>query len=92
MGGGFQVMRRIPSIKFPLRNPKSSASGSAPRSDVPAAPTNTAVGGKASLQPKRTPVTDREIEAVLVSWVAACDFQWTVEESVLTFVLPFSII
>ncbi|CAL5405325.1 unnamed protein product [Camellia sinensis] len=66
-GGGFQVMKRIPSIKFPLRYPKSSASGSAPRSDVPASPTNTAVGGKASLQPKRTPVTDREIEAVLLA-------------------------
>ncbi|CAL5405297.1 unnamed protein product [Camellia sinensis] len=65
-GGGFQVMRRIPSIKFPLRYPKPSASGSAPRSDVPAAPINTAVGGQASLQPKRTPVTDREIEAVLI--------------------------
>ncbi|KAA8533610.1 hypothetical protein F0562_030956 [Nyssa sinensis] len=36
------------------------------RLDVPAAPTNTAVGGKASLQPKRTPVTDKEIEAVLL--------------------------
>lgn len=36
-------------------------------SDVPAAPINTAVGGKASLQPKRTPVSDREIDAILVS-------------------------
>ncbi|KAK6936705.1 hypothetical protein RJ641_033735 [Dillenia turbinata] len=35
------------------------------RSDVPAAPKNTAVGGKASLQPKRTPVSDREIEAIM---------------------------
>lgn len=38
-------------------------------SDVPAPPQNTAVGGKASLQPKRTPVSDREIEAILVSWM-----------------------
>ncbi|KAK3218188.1 hypothetical protein Dsin_012158 [Dipteronia sinensis] len=35
-------------------------------SDVPAAPINTAEGGKASLQPKRTPVSEREIEAVLL--------------------------
>ncbi|KAK2973580.1 hypothetical protein RJ640_023230 [Escallonia rubra] len=39
---------------------------SIPRSDVPAPPTNTAVGGKASLQPKRTPVLDKEIEAILL--------------------------
>ena len=37
------------------------------KSDVPAPPINTAVGGKASLQPKRTPVTDKEIDAILVS-------------------------
>ncbi|WRX16935.1 hypothetical protein QQP08_009422 [Theobroma cacao] len=36
------------------------------RSDVPAPPINTAVGGKASLLPKRTPVSEREIEAILV--------------------------
>ena len=36
-------------------------------SEVPAPPINTAMGGKASLQPKRTPVSDREIEAILVS-------------------------
>ncbi|XP_059428516.1 uncharacterized protein LOC132162274 [Corylus avellana] len=36
------------------------------RSDVPASPANTAVGGQASLQPKRTPVSDKEIEAVLL--------------------------
>ncbi|MFQ6668014.1 hypothetical protein Gotur_033842 [Gossypium turneri] len=36
-------------------------------SDVPAPPSNTAVGGKASLLPKRTPVSEREIEAILVS-------------------------
>ncbi|XP_047306871.1 uncharacterized protein LOC124910288 [Impatiens glandulifera] len=33
---------------------------------VPAGLINTAVGGKASLQPKRTPVTDREIEAIML--------------------------
>ena len=36
-------------------------------SEVPASPANIAEGGKASLQPKRTPVSEREIEAVLVS-------------------------
>ncbi|RVW33859.1 hypothetical protein CK203_036317 [Vitis vinifera] len=35
-------------------------------SEVPAPPINTAMGGKASLQPKRTPVSDREIEAILL--------------------------
>lgn len=35
-------------------------------SDVPAAPKNTAAGGKASLQPKRTPVSDKEIASIMV--------------------------
>lgn len=39
---------------------------SASRSDVPAPPSNMAVGGQASLQPKRTPVSDKEIEAILL--------------------------
>ncbi|KAL0924240.1 hypothetical protein M5K25_005056 [Dendrobium thyrsiflorum] len=34
------------------------------RSDVPAPPTNAAIGGKASLLPKRTPVSKEEIEAI----------------------------
>lgn len=45
----------------------SAQNVSTPRSDVPAPPSNMAVGGKATLQPKRTPVSDREIEAILVS-------------------------
>ncbi|XP_058100398.1 uncharacterized protein LOC131245156 [Magnolia sinica] len=49
----------------------ASASGKAQesyslRSEVPAPPSNTALGGKASLQPKRTPVSDKEIEAILL--------------------------
>ncbi|XP_072965226.1 uncharacterized protein [Typha angustifolia] len=36
------------------------------RSNVPAPPSNTAVGGKASLLPKRTPVSEKEIEAILL--------------------------
>ncbi|TXG71225.1 hypothetical protein EZV62_006160 [Acer yangbiense] len=47
-------------------------------SDVPAAPINTAEGGKASLQPKRTPVSEREIEAILVK-----QMQENVDQSVL---------
>ncbi|KAK4745483.1 hypothetical protein SAY87_011795 [Trapa incisa] len=78
MGGAGELVRRIPRIRFPQRHPKtSSGSGSAsgtadaknisvPMSDVPAAPSNMAVGGKATLQPKRTPVSDREIEAIMV--------------------------
>ncbi|GAB2265093.1 hypothetical protein Dimus_000160 [Dionaea muscipula] len=74
-------MKRIPRIKFPQRHPKPSSSGSEPqasaskgitrqlstsKSDVPQPPSNSAVGGKASLQPKRTPVSDKEIEAILL--------------------------
>ncbi|KAH7682324.1 hypothetical protein IHE45_05G113000 [Dioscorea alata] len=48
----------------------SSSAGQAPsyrfKSDVPAAPSNTAVGGQASLLPKRTPVSEKEIEAILL--------------------------
>ncbi|XP_008783869.1 uncharacterized protein LOC103702974 [Phoenix dactylifera] len=36
------------------------------KSDVPAPPSNTAIGGKASLLPKRTPVSEKEIEAILL--------------------------
>ncbi|CAN0891815.1 hypothetical protein LINGRAHAP2_LOCUS17197 [Linum grandiflorum] len=45
----------------------SMASGS----DVPPSINDTTAGGKASLQPKRTPVTDREIEAVMKN---VCNF------------------
>lgn len=37
-------------------------------SDVPAAPKNIADGGKASFQPKRTPVSDKEIESIMVRY------------------------
>ncbi|XP_019089909.1 PREDICTED: uncharacterized protein LOC109128294 [Camelina sativa] len=72
------MMKRIPRIKFPQRHSISSGSGPAPgsvtgvkknvtaSSDVPAAPKNTADGGKASLQPKRTPVSDKEIESIML--------------------------
>ncbi|XP_065868087.1 uncharacterized protein [Euphorbia lathyris] len=76
-GGGQQLLKRIPRIKFPQRHGKASSSSetstsqdihhfSVSKSDVLAPPLDTAVGGKASLQPKRTPVSEREIEAVLL--------------------------
>lgn len=40
---------------------------SALASEVPAPPKNTVVGGKAALQPERTPVTANETDAILVS-------------------------
>ncbi|THU45625.1 hypothetical protein C4D60_Mb02t19950 [Musa balbisiana] len=43
------------------------------RSDVPAPPSYTAVGGKASLLPKRIPISDKEIEAILVRQILSCD-------------------
>ncbi|KAK9147273.1 hypothetical protein Scep_006030 [Stephania cephalantha] len=73
MGGGAHVIKRIPSIKFPPRRSKFSADIGEDghqtfysNSEVPAPPANTAVGGKATLQPKRTPVSDKEIDAILV--------------------------
>ncbi|KAL8148407.1 uncharacterized protein LOC141698779 [Apium graveolens] len=70
MGGGGvgQAVKRIPLIKFPQRHAHKPTSSTSPvwRSDISTAPMNTASGGKASLQPKRTPVTDREIEAILL--------------------------
>ncbi|XP_027362162.1 uncharacterized protein LOC113869860 [Abrus precatorius] len=71
--GGAQAMKRIPRIKFPQRHPKPSASaGSAPETTDAKLPffssskASTSLGGKASLQPKRTPVSKEEIEAILL--------------------------
>ncbi|GAU12479.1 hypothetical protein TSUD_230120, partial [Trifolium subterraneum] len=75
MSGGLQALKRIPRIKFPNRRLNSSGSASQTQSLSSATETNlpffsssntsTSLGGKASLQPKRTPVTNEEIEAVL---------------------------
>ncbi|XP_020251423.1 uncharacterized protein LOC109828862 [Asparagus officinalis] len=46
--------------------PSSSAKVYRFRSEVPAPPTHTGVGGKASMLPKRTPVSDKEIEAIML--------------------------
>ncbi|XP_045815212.1 uncharacterized protein LOC123908580 [Trifolium pratense] len=75
-GAGAQALKRIPRIKFPNRRSNSSGSASQTQSlssateiNLPffsSSNTSTSLGGKASLQPKRTPVTDEEIEAVLL--------------------------
>ncbi|MQL74883.1 hypothetical protein Taro_007255 [Colocasia esculenta] len=95
---GAQVMKRIPRIKFPPRHP--TPAGSLPKqqiptsageaqhaykSDVPAPPTNTAFGGKASLQPKRTPVSDKEIESILVLGRLLLILRWVWWDPILMF-------
>ncbi|XP_024996855.1 uncharacterized protein LOC112529717 [Cynara cardunculus var. scolymus] len=76
--GAAQAMKRIPRIKFPQRHPKPSGSttqnqAAAPvAGDVPSAffsrsaPSEKTLGGKASLQPKRTPMSQEEIDAILL--------------------------
>ncbi|KAK1430643.1 hypothetical protein QVD17_13534 [Tagetes erecta] len=79
--GATQAMKRIPQIKFPQRHLKPSGSATptptptqaAPAAnDVPStffsrsAPSDTTLGGKASLQPKRTPMTQEEIDAIML--------------------------
>ncbi|XWS38230.1 hypothetical protein CRYUN_Cryun19dG0113000 [Craigia yunnanensis] len=74
--GAAQAMKRIPRIKFPQRHPKPSGSGLQPQSatktgygDITFFSSSKAaatVGGKASLQPKRAPVSNEEIEAILL--------------------------
>ncbi|XP_047974605.1 uncharacterized protein LOC125216871 [Salvia hispanica] len=78
MGAG-QAMKRIPRIKFPQRHPKPSGTNNHV-DDMSAhdlknddlvmkffsrAP-SAASGGKASDQPKRTPVTQEEIDSVML--------------------------
>ncbi|XWS61607.1 hypothetical protein CRYUN_Cryun07bG0140700 [Craigia yunnanensis] len=79
-----QAMKRIPRIKFPQRHPNPSSSGLQPQavtktgdgdltffssSKAPAT-----VGGRASLQPKRAPVSNEEIEAILFCSLYNCLF------------------
>ncbi|KAF3630271.1 Pleckstrin (PH) domain-containing protein isoform 1 [Capsicum annuum] len=85
--GGTHVMKRIPRIKFPRRHPKpssgstqqnsqhmkTSSTDDVPRTFFSRSPSSTAVAGKASDQPKRTPVSQEEIEAIC--WVAATNFE-----------------
>ncbi|XP_022875554.1 uncharacterized protein LOC111393992 [Olea europaea var. sylvestris] len=77
MGAG-QAMKRIPRIKFPRRHPKPTPSGTGPQHQetsgvghVPQtffsrSPSSMSLGGKASDQPRRTPVSQEEIEAILL--------------------------
>ncbi|KAK9059338.1 hypothetical protein SSX86_021958 [Deinandra increscens subsp. villosa] len=83
--GAAHAMKRIPRIKFPQRHSKPSGSVTQPQatpaaSEVPStffsrsATSDKTLGGKASLQPKRTPMTQEEIDAILVSNVLFCFF------------------
>ncbi|XP_022156457.1 uncharacterized protein LOC111023342 [Momordica charantia] len=72
--GGAQAIKRIPRIKFPKRHPNPSGSTSQTPSNLgvddqvifSTGNVLKTVGGKASLQPKRTPMSNEEIEAVLL--------------------------
>ncbi|KAI4326821.1 hypothetical protein L6164_019351 [Bauhinia variegata] len=74
--GAVQAMKRIPRIKFPQRHPKHSGSASDSQASSSANDANlaffsrskasTTSGGKASDQPKRTPISNDEIEAILL--------------------------
>ncbi|CAI0408694.1 unnamed protein product [Linum tenue] len=77
MAGVAQAMKRIPSIKFPQRRPNPST-GSVTKMEEASSAANVvsnffssakasnSLGGQASLQPKRTPVSNDEIEAILL--------------------------
>ncbi|KAL6556442.1 hypothetical protein OROGR_005730 [Orobanche gracilis] len=81
MGAG-QALKRTTRIKFPQRHPKPSgtscqADGIYGNADVhknedlvrnffSKTPSSVSVGGKASDQPKRTPVSQEEIEAIML--------------------------
>ncbi|WOG88080.1 hypothetical protein DCAR_0207313 [Daucus carota subsp. sativus] len=70
-------MKRVPRIKFPQRHPKPSdaasqnkakpVAGSGPQTFFSGSnkPANTG-GGMASLQPKRTPLSQDEIDSILL--------------------------
>ncbi|KAL4565424.1 hypothetical protein LXL04_029518 [Taraxacum kok-saghyz] len=75
--GAAQAMKRIPRIKFPQRRPAPSGSGAQTQAtpaanEVPStffsksAPSEKTLGGKASLQPKRTPMSQEEIDAIML--------------------------
>ncbi|XP_009757274.1 uncharacterized protein LOC107816397 [Nicotiana tabacum] len=76
---GAQAMKRIPRIKFPQRHSKPSGSTSqnsqhqktsaaeeAPRTFFSRSPSSMSAAGKASDQPKRTPVSQEEIDSILL--------------------------
>ncbi|XP_020527780.1 uncharacterized protein LOC18442394 isoform X2 [Amborella trichopoda] len=72
---GEHLMKRIPRIKFPQRHSKSpdvpphemaQDAKLSSQFNVSLPPSNTSVGGKASLQPKRTSLSEKEIEAIML--------------------------
>ncbi|CAO2837742.1 unnamed protein product [Amaranthus hypochondriacus] len=75
-GGATHAFKRIPRIKFPQRHPKQPTSHSSSVSEDDALKaflsrsasgnTSFSASGKASDQPKRTPVSNDEIEAILL--------------------------
>ncbi|KAD4178422.1 hypothetical protein E3N88_27013 [Mikania micrantha] len=92
--GAAQAMKRIPRIKFPQRHPKPSGSTTQTQatpaaSDVPStffsrsAPSDKTLGGKASLQPKRTPMTQEEIDAIMLRYKMT-DISHTTKETMLS--------
>ncbi|KAK9926978.1 hypothetical protein M0R45_024184 [Rubus argutus] len=76
--GGAQLMKRVPRIKFPQRHPKPAGSESQKAAPLAGNRVQTlfsgskaskTLGGKASEQPPRTPVSKEEIEAILPNWI-----------------------
>nr|GMC88132.1 amyloid beta A4 precursor protein-binding family B member 1-interacting protein [Ipomoea batatas]GMD95679.1 amyloid beta A4 precursor protein-binding family B member 1-interacting protein [Ipomoea batatas]GME04003.1 amyloid beta A4 precursor protein-binding family B member 1-interacting protein [Ipomoea batatas] len=79
MGGAAHALKRIPRIKFPQRHPNpsgstsqhsqhqaTSASKDAPQTFFSSSTSKMSVGGKASDQPKRTPVSQEEIDSIML--------------------------
>ncbi|CAN0908831.1 hypothetical protein LINGRAHAP2_LOCUS25486 [Linum grandiflorum] len=75
MAGVAQALKRIPRIKFPQRHlnrssgsktEEASNAGTGSSSFFSIANASKSVGGQASLQPKRSPVSNDEIEAILL--------------------------
>ncbi|XP_022958002.1 uncharacterized protein LOC111491585 [Cucurbita maxima] len=74
--GVAQALKRIPRIKFPKRHPNPSGSTSQTPTSIGVddqvlflslnEKASKTIGGKASLQPKRTPMSNEEIEAILL--------------------------
>ncbi|XP_049361872.1 uncharacterized protein LOC125826565 [Solanum verrucosum] len=79
-GAAAHIMKRIPRIKFPQRHSKissgstqqnsqhmkTSATDNVPQTFFSRSPSSMSVAGKASDQPKRTPVSQEEIESILL--------------------------
>ncbi|KAH6821238.1 hypothetical protein C2S53_019940 [Perilla frutescens var. hirtella] len=85
MGAG-QALKRIPRIKFPQRHKKASGTtnqvddmslGDLKNDDLVkkffSRATSTTSGGKASDQPKRTPVSQEEIDSIMLTHLTSSD-------------------